>query len=200
MCKDVEKRIYQLTLLLDRFHHELSDMVSQFNRMQEAKSKASSSSSPSPTPPEEPSYKADWEEFMEMAKAPVSSMMDPYQSKSNSWSNGGSNNDTLFKSIYQSPQPSNGTSGGSSTVKGTSCSNSGSSQKVFPQQMTPPIEELRELRDKVKQIEQSPLFTVDPPAHIKSNKYSFICRMSKSGSRDFRNYTTTTATPKSLPS
>ncbi|KAJ2846264.1 hypothetical protein J3B02_004453, partial [Coemansia erecta] len=93
MCKEVETKIYQQTLLLRRHHQQLNDMVGSYNRMNED-TDCSSQSDLSTTPH---SSQADWEEVIEMAKRPVESMVTRSQSAAVS------NGDSLFRSIYQPP-------------------------------------------------------------------------------------------------
>ncbi|KAJ2819967.1 hypothetical protein FBU31_005364 [Coemansia sp. 'formosensis'] len=140
MCKDIETRMYQQTLLAQRSHRELIAMVESYNR------KLEDSEAPTPTPQSrQSSLQSDWEEVIEMAKMSVNSMCTrtPAQSSSSC--------ETLFKSIYVVPKAT--ASVDAHTHK---------SHKTFPLQMTPPIEEIVELRESLKLIEQSPLFTATP--------------------------------------
>ncbi|KAJ2570209.1 hypothetical protein IW140_002485, partial [Coemansia sp. RSA 1813] len=185
MCKELEAKIYQQSLIIIRFHSELVNMVEEYNRMSEE------SDSTQSTLNQPYSSLTDWEEVIEMAKRPVEDVISCSQPMGRSSShNGGSSSrsDSFFKTIYQSPL-SDATATGSTDqaigVKGASTGNlpaappptaASSSdgriesktfntplrripQKTFPWQMTPPIEEVAELRQRLKELEQSPLFT-----------------------------------------
>ncbi|KAJ1902570.1 hypothetical protein LPJ81_003534, partial [Coemansia sp. IMI 209127] len=190
MCKDLETKIYQQSLIIERFHNELVDMVEAYNRMsEESDSTQSTLNQPS-------SSQADWEEVIEMAKRPVEDVISLSQPMGSSSSHNGrsssSKSDTFFKSIYQSPLSDTTVTGsadqaaGGSGAKGvdaagalppapppTAASSSDGRienkafnaplrrvpQKTFPWQMTPPMEEVVELRHRLKELEQSPLFT-----------------------------------------
>ncbi|KAJ2493049.1 hypothetical protein IWW37_000876 [Coemansia sp. RSA 2050] len=141
MCKEIEARMYQQMLLASRNHIELSAMVDTYNRMLED-SEATASGPQS----QQSSSLADWEEVVEMAKMPVESV--PTRSPARS----SSSYETPFKSIYMVPK----------ATAPADDADSRRSHKTFPQQMTPPIEEIVELRESLKLIEQSPLFTTTP--------------------------------------
>ncbi|KAJ1815506.1 hypothetical protein LPJ75_002343 [Coemansia sp. RSA 2598] len=156
MCKEVETKIYQQSLLLRRHHQLLNDMVESYNRMNED-TDCSSSQSDLSTPH---SSQADWEEVIEMAKRPVESMFRRPQSTAVSSS------DSLFRSIYQPPLSGTTATGSMEQLQNHGGSSSDpqlrSSQKTFPMQMTPPMEEVVELRERLRVLEKSPLFTGMP--------------------------------------
>ncbi|KAJ2785748.1 hypothetical protein GGI15_001808 [Coemansia interrupta] len=156
MCKEVETKIYQQSLLLRRHHQQLNDMVEDYNRMSESSSDSSSQTELS-TPH---SSQADWEEVIEMAKRPVETMFRRPQSKSSS------HGDSIFKCIYQSPLSGTTATGSmEQQQQGTQADaqpQMRSSQKTFPMQMTPPMEEVVELRERLRVLERSPLFTAVP--------------------------------------
>ncbi|KAJ2473025.1 hypothetical protein GGI02_001157 [Coemansia sp. RSA 2322] len=135
MVKELQIKINQQTLLIERNQRELYAMDKQYNSM------LYSSDAPAPAP----SLQADWEEVMEMAKIAPENM--PARSPASS----NSSSETLFKSMY-------GTTAAESAEAHTR-----SQQRTFVPQMTPPIEEVVELRERLKVLEQSPLFA-DPPA------------------------------------
>ncbi|KAJ2724031.1 hypothetical protein GGI07_002236 [Coemansia sp. Benny D115] len=151
MCKEVETKIYQQSLLLKRHHQQLNDMIEKYNRM-------SGKTDGESTPLSQHSSQSDWEEVMEMAKRPVESMC----ARPLSISSTAASADTVFKSIYQSPASSTATSAESIAPPARG------SQKTFPMQMTPPLEEVVELREHLRVLEKSPLFTA-MPATIKQN-------------------------------
>ncbi|KAJ2881504.1 hypothetical protein FB639_002601 [Coemansia asiatica] len=160
MCKEVETKIYQQTLLLRRHHQQLNDMVGSYNRMNED-TDCSSQSDLSTTPH---SSQADWEEVIEMAKRPVESMVTRPQSAAVS------NGDSLFRSIYQPPLSGTTATGSMEQLQNhgsRSDSQLRSSQKTFPIQMTPPMEEVVELRERLRVLEKSPLFTATPSISAK---------------------------------
>ncbi|KAJ2527173.1 hypothetical protein EV175_007570, partial [Coemansia sp. RSA 1933] len=102
MCKDLETRIYQQSLIIKRFHSELIVMAEEYNRMSEE------SDSMHSTLNQQSSSLADWEEVIEMAKRPVEDVISHSQpiggcSSHNGRSSSSSNSDTFFKTIYQSP-------------------------------------------------------------------------------------------------
>ncbi|KAJ2506856.1 hypothetical protein GGF44_002108 [Coemansia sp. RSA 1694] len=145
-CKEVEMNIYQQILLINRNHQELKNMVDEFNRMID-----SSDDTAVNTPSQQSSsQQADWEEVMEMAKLPIESISARTPAKN------GSSTETLFKSIYISP-PSTATAPESGSVD----VHIRRSKKTFSSQ-TPPAEEMTQLRESLKSIEQSPLFTATP--------------------------------------
>ncbi|KAJ2850664.1 hypothetical protein IWW36_001708 [Coemansia brasiliensis] len=135
MCKDVEASIYQQTLLIRRCHEELNAMVEQYNHMGDEDDSTQTST------------RDDWEEVMQMAKMPVDMAAMPAQ-----WphqSSSASSCNTLPKATHTPPISGATASVGLAVEK----------QKTFPWQMTPPIEEVVELRHKLRVLEQSPLFT-----------------------------------------
>ncbi|KAJ2096772.1 hypothetical protein GGI03_007081 [Coemansia sp. RSA 2337] len=139
MCKDIETRLYQLTLIASRSHRELIEMVVSFECRLE--------SSEATTPDPQSQRQADWEEVVNMSNKPLEELLGNRPARSNSSS------ETLFKSIYTAPTP------------GTTASDGGKSRrshKTFPTQTTPPIEEIFNLRESLRLIEQSPLFTTPP--------------------------------------
>ncbi|KAJ2417411.1 hypothetical protein GGI10_000206 [Coemansia sp. RSA 2530] len=140
MCKEIESRLYQQALLASRTHIELSAMVDTYNRMLE--NSEDTTSSPQS---QQSSSLADWEEVVEMAKIPVESM--PTRSPART----SSSYETPFKSIYMVPK-----------ATASVDTHDHRSHKTFPQQMTPPIEEIAVLRESLRLIEQSPLFTTTP--------------------------------------
>ncbi|KAJ2704188.1 hypothetical protein FB645_003492 [Coemansia sp. IMI 203386] len=154
MCKEVETKIYQQSLLLRRHHQQLNDMVESYNRMNEDTDCSSQSELSTPH-----SSQADWEEVIEMAKRPVDSMFNRPQSTAVS------NSDALFRSIYQPPLSGTTATGSMEQLQNhgpSSDSQLRSSQKTFPMQMTPPMEEVVELRERLRVLEKSPLFTAMP--------------------------------------
>ncbi|KAJ1995525.1 hypothetical protein GGI26_000945 [Coemansia sp. RSA 1358] len=192
MCKELETKIYQQSLLLKRFHNELNSMVEEYNRMcnRVEEGMVSTQSTLNQT-----SSQADWEEVIEMAKLPVEAVLARSQpiggshhhhhhNSSSSSQNGGSSSscDSFFKSIYQSPlsgttaaesvdhsagitstaapAPAPTPAPEASRVAEAKISNAHKSlQKTFPWQMTPPIEDVVELREHLRVLERSPLFT-----------------------------------------
>ncbi|KAJ1729697.1 hypothetical protein LPJ72_004836 [Coemansia sp. Benny D160-2] len=188
MCKELETKIYQQSLLLRRFHSELTSMVDEYNRMCE-ESDSTQSTLNQPT-----SSQADWEEVIEMAKLPVEDvisrpcLMGGHHSGSSHNGGSGSNCDSFFRTIYQSPLSDTTATGSADQAVGTKSTVAGASptappptavgsngsgtdgraynvplrrspQKTFPCQMTPPMEEVAELRQRLRELEQSPLFT-----------------------------------------
>ncbi|KAJ1957224.1 hypothetical protein GGI12_005083 [Dipsacomyces acuminosporus] len=162
MCKKIETQIYQQTLILKRQQGDLRRMVDEYNRQNED---ADSTQSPS-----QHSSQDDWQEVIEMAKKPIEFVLSRSNSSSSSHSgsssggstanNGSSSRDEVFKSVYYSSSPSSSTA--------TTISSSGEnvpvkSRKAYTQQMTPPIEEIIEFREKLREIERSPLFMATPP-------------------------------------
>ncbi|KAI9469566.1 hypothetical protein LPJ78_001060 [Coemansia sp. RSA 989] len=91
------------------------------------------------------STRDDWEEVMQMAKMPVDAVAMPAQ-----WPHHSSSPSTA-----STPHISGATAVGLAVEK----------QKTFPWQMTPPIEEVVELRHRLRELEQSPLFTDTCPKH-----------------------------------
>ncbi|KAJ2740866.1 hypothetical protein GGI20_005568 [Coemansia sp. BCRC 34301] len=156
MCEEIDKRIYHLKLLINRNHQELKEMVEEYNRIL-----LSAGSTAASTPPSQSSsQQADWREVMEMAKLPIESLSANTPTKSSS------STETLFKSIYIStPSTATASESGSADV------HIRKSLKTFPSQ-TPPFEEIVQLRESLKIIEQSPLFTITPV--FKKEQPSFV--------------------------
>ncbi|KAI8323003.1 hypothetical protein GQ54DRAFT_297054 [Martensiomyces pterosporus] len=145
MAKQVETQIYQQSLILKRQHESLNSMVEEFNRQNEDTDSTQSSS--------QHSSQSDWEEVIEMAKMPIDYVL------SRSHATGSSNGDEVFKSLYySSPSCSTAMTPG----QNMNSFRRKSPRKAFPQQMTPPIEEVIEFREKLREIEKSPLFSATP--------------------------------------
>ncbi|KAI7827911.1 hypothetical protein BX661DRAFT_198472 [Kickxella alabastrina] len=156
MCKDLEIKIYQLSLLLQRHHQQLVDMDEKYKRMHQAE----------PEPLTKNSSLADWQEVINMAKLPIDPLFIYSQS------NKTKSCEPVFKSIYHSPS-SETTANSLSTEKLDEQNTSGIqvkrvSQATFPMQMTPPMEEIVQLREKVRALEKSPLFASMTTDNIKS--------------------------------
>ncbi|KAJ2296159.1 hypothetical protein IWW54_007009, partial [Coemansia sp. RSA 2705] len=144
MCKEVEAKIYQQTLLIDRFQGELCAMVERYNHANDAQDSTQAS------------MQADWEEVMQMARMPMdvavarTQQLQQQHNSSGSAANAssGSSINSLFNIAHCNSPAMSGT-----TAMGSDA------QKTFPMQMTPPIEHVVELRQRLRQLEQSPLFT-----------------------------------------
>ncbi|KAJ2899952.1 hypothetical protein GGI21_001153 [Coemansia aciculifera] len=164
MCKEVDMQIYQQTLLISRHFAELQKMVDEFDR-----ELSSSSTTEASTPsPQSSQRQADWEEVMQMAKMSIGDLAyhEPAKSSSNN-----SSSKTLFKSIYISPSLSSSSSSASTATAsevGSADAHSRKARKTFPAQ-TPPKEEMIKLRESLKSIEQSPLFTTMPAFESKQH-------------------------------
>ncbi|KAJ1770800.1 F-box protein: endocytic membrane traffic, recycling ReCYcling 1 [Coemansia sp. RSA 1843] len=173
------------SLIIIRFHSELVNMVEEYNRMSE---ESDSTQSTLNQPYSSLTDWEEVIEMAKRPVEDVISCSQPMGRSSSHNGGSSSRSDSFFKTIYQSPL-SDATATGSTDqaigVKGASTGNlpaappptaASSSdgriesktfntplrripQKTFPWQMTPPIEEVAELRQRLKELEQSPLFT-----------------------------------------
>ncbi|KAJ1729368.1 hypothetical protein LPJ61_003557 [Coemansia biformis] len=165
MCRDIEGRLFQQQLLLRRFHSDLNNMVNQYNRMN---SEADYSQT---------STQADWEEVMEMAKMPVDvvasrshSIHNSHHSSSSASVGAGSSACGSHPRAPDRSQPRSADR--SSPMSGATATASVDHRpKAIPPAPhpswcpTPPIEEVVELRQRLRELERSPLFTDGPLLH-----------------------------------
>ncbi|KAJ2611571.1 hypothetical protein H4S08_003084 [Coemansia sp. RSA 1365] len=149
MCKDLESKIFQQSLLLRRFHYELNNMVELYNYMNDEHDTKQTSTH------------ADWEEVMEMAKCPIENVIPRMQSLHNAH---GSNISTspVKSTRSSSPIVASTTATATASVDQKAAVVKTTAHKTLPWQITPPIEEVVELRQRLRVLEQSPLFTNAP--------------------------------------
>ncbi|KAJ1934213.1 hypothetical protein EC988_008875 [Linderina pennispora] len=143
----METQIYHQSLLLKRHQQALSDMVESYNRqLEDAESTASEISEQSQT---SSSY-ADWEEVIAMSKMPIHLIACRPRSVHGFADKAGRSQ------FFAVPEDSQAATPEASSIHLT-CD-----QKWFPTQMTPPLEEVIELKARIKELEKSPLFTTSP--------------------------------------
>ncbi|KAJ2761066.1 hypothetical protein IWQ57_006145 [Coemansia nantahalensis] len=158
MCRELDTQIYQLRLMLARFHADLNAMVDQYNILAGADDDS------------QVSTKADWEEVMEMANRPADAAASRARPVPSTHNNSSSTTVAADSSACGS-QPHSASH--ASPMSGTTASPSPSAEQKpkatqhapFPWCSTPPMEEVVELRQHLREIEQSPLFTDSPPLH-----------------------------------
>ncbi|PIA15702.1 hypothetical protein COEREDRAFT_81830 [Coemansia reversa NRRL 1564] len=149
MCKDLESKIFQQSLLLRRFHYELNSMVELYNHLDDEDDTTQTSTH------------ADWEEVMEMAKCPIENVIPRMQSLHNA--HGSSASASPVKSAQSSsPLVASTTATATASVDQKAAVAKTTTHKTLPWQITPPIEEVVELRQRLRVLEQSPLFTNAP--------------------------------------
>ncbi|KAJ2340605.1 hypothetical protein GGF43_006376 [Coemansia sp. RSA 2618] len=141
MCREVEMKISQQTLLIKRQSDELMSLVEQYSRIDDDEDTQAST-------------QAAWEEVMELARLPTDMVFAQRRPLGSSTSVGVAGSDSSGLTMpgtahSDSPHMSGTTAAGSE----------GEKQKTFPWQITPPIEDVAELRQKLREMEQSPLFT-----------------------------------------
>ncbi|KAJ2082136.1 hypothetical protein H4R24_001832 [Coemansia sp. RSA 988] len=144
MCKDLETMIFQQSLLLRRFHYELNEMVERYNHMNDEDDTTQTST------------QADWEEVMEMAKRPLELVIPRMQPLYNTHSSSVSASPT--KSTQSSSPHMSGTTA-TASVELKAVVSKAPAHKTLPWQITPPIEEVAQMRQRLRVLEQSPLLT-----------------------------------------
>ncbi|KAJ1945167.1 hypothetical protein FBU59_002389 [Linderina macrospora] len=159
MCKQMESQIYNQSLLLKRHQRALHDMVETYNRqLEDVESTASEISEQSQTS----SSRADWEEVIAMSKMPIHFVS--YRPRSVH----GFDDKEGRSHGFSTPGDSQAASPEASSLH-LMCD-----QKFFPTQMTPPMEEVIELKARIKELEKSPLFTSSPFAAKHSRQLGHV--------------------------
>ncbi|KAJ2479136.1 hypothetical protein IWW56_003285 [Coemansia sp. RSA 2131] len=137
MCREMQTSISQQAMLIRRHYDELSTIAYEYSHVESDVQK---------------STQEDWEEVMQLASMPIDMLLARPQSRSNNTvaSSSSSCYSMLRTTHYNSPM---------------SGSTANESEQRTLWQMTPPIEEVAELRQRLKELEQTPLFTDACPMH-----------------------------------
>ncbi|KAJ2496401.1 hypothetical protein GGH96_005867 [Coemansia sp. RSA 1972] len=136
MCRETEKSISQQAMIIRRHLDELDAMSYDYSHIDDESSTQKTT-------------REDWEQVMQLASMPIDMLRTNSHSHSSTIASSGSSCYSMLRTThYNSP---------------LSGSTAHSEQKMW--QMSPPIEQVAELRQRLKELEQTPLFTDACPMH-----------------------------------